>query len=173
MTEWCDRDPTSIAVGEGPSKVQQDLGRAFFVIRSRGSRQKTPTIRKLPSLLEDMPCRISPSTLHGSAGFPCPAADLVRLSGIEGFLAACADKPNSSISYFFLSGTVITPKRKSVDMLRAFAMRMIFSSQGSSVFPLGKRLRRLSLQPILLGKFHPGNIATLHQIGKPLPDIAG
>lgn len=40
MTEWCDRDPTSIALGEGPSKVQQDLGRAFFVIRSRGSRQK-------------------------------------------------------------------------------------------------------------------------------------
>lgn len=40
MTEWCDRDPTSIAPGEGPSKVQQDLGRAFFVIRSRGSRQK-------------------------------------------------------------------------------------------------------------------------------------
>lgn len=40
MTEWCDRDPTSIAPGGGPSKVQQDLGRAFFVIRSRGSRQK-------------------------------------------------------------------------------------------------------------------------------------
>ena len=65
------------------------------------------------------------------------------------------------------------PKRKSVETLKALAIRMIFSSPSLSVFPVRNRLSKLSPQPIFSARSVLGYFMVFHQIGNALPDSTG
>lgn len=121
MTEWCDRDPTSIAPGEGPSKVQQDLGRAFFVIRSRGSRQK---LRQSESFhRSSKTCRAESRLQHFTVP---PDSRVRRLISFAADRALARDMPADFALFFVTSGGSHVPSlvRRSSSTSRPSAMDM-------------------------------------------------
>ena len=66
-----------------------------------------------------------------------------------------------------------TPSRKSVETLKALAMRMMCSALILSVFPEMKRLTALSVLPMRDASLRLSNFALFQQLLNPLPDVSG